>query len=187
MSKDSQDIKLTLLENGLDFICSAVEHLGLDSSNRSLKYAVLHFAAGVELILKERLRRQSWKLVFADPDRADDCAYRRGAFRSVSLEAALDRLESKCDVEFDQSERRRLTGIRDKRNRIQHFNLVDSSSAIIATAHMDDEVGVGPLPKCEMPILINVETSLVRSLVNQSEGIVDSPLDRYEPRIRIVR
>ena len=54
----SLHIEFTLLENGLDFIWSAVEHLGTDLSKRSLKYAVLNLAAGIELILKERLRRE---------------------------------------------------------------------------------------------------------------------------------
>jgi len=142
MTKASPDIEFTLLENGLDFIWSAVEHLGTDSSKRSLKYAVLDLAAGVELILKERLRRESWKLVFADPEKADEHAYKRGSFKSVGLESTIERLESACDVEFEESARRRLTAIRDKRNRIQHFNMIDSASAIIATTAKALEVVV---------------------------------------------
>lgn len=129
----SPRIEFTLLENGLDFISSAVEHLGAGSSKRSLKYAVLNLAAGVELILKERLRRESWELIFADPEKANEHDYKRGDFKSVGLESAIKRLESECDVEFEESARRSLRTIQDKRNRIQHFNMVDSASAIIAT------------------------------------------------------
>ncbi len=92
--KASLHIEFTLLENGLDFIWSAVEHLGTDSSKRSVKYAVLNLAAGIELILKERLRRESWKLVFADPEKADEHAYKRGAFESIRLKPPLPRQRS---------------------------------------------------------------------------------------------
>jgi hypothetical protein len=34
-----------LLENGLDFLVSAVEHLGGEPDQRELKYAVLHLAS----------------------------------------------------------------------------------------------------------------------------------------------
>ncbi len=132
MANTSPDIELTLLENGLDFICSAVEHLGEDATKRSLKYAVLNLASGIELIHKERLRQQSWELVFADPEKSDEGEYQRGNFKSVDPETALERLQSECGVQFEVSVLGRLRALRNKRNRIQHFNLVDSASAIIA-------------------------------------------------------
>lgn len=98
-----------------------------------MKYAVLNLAAGIELVLKERLRRENWKLLFADPEKVSERAYKRGAFKSVGLESAIERLASECDVSFEEARERRLKAIRDKRNRIQHFSMVDSASAIIAT------------------------------------------------------
>ena len=61
-------VSFSLLENGLDFVLSAVEHLGGNPSKRELKYAVLHLYSGAVLILKERLLREDWKLLFANPE-----------------------------------------------------------------------------------------------------------------------
>ena len=56
-------MNITLIENALDFILSAVEWAKGDD-DRSLKYAILNLSDGVELILKERLRRAHWSLLF---------------------------------------------------------------------------------------------------------------------------
>jgi hypothetical protein len=171
MTKGSPDIEFPLLENGLDFMWSAVEHLGTDSSKRSLKYAVLHLAAGIELIMKERLRRESWKLVFENPEKADERAYKRGAFKSVGLKDAIDRLESECDVQFKESARRRLFVFQYKRNRIQHFNMVDSASAITATTaealevivdFIGNELGNDKLTESEDKLLKHIRTKMGR-------------------------
>ena len=63
----SEALEYTLLENGLDFISSALKHLKNQPTKRELKYAVLHLSAGIELILKERLKREHWSLVFDKP------------------------------------------------------------------------------------------------------------------------
>jgi len=52
----------------LDFVWSGVEHLSFATSKRELKYALLHFVSGMELILTERLRREDWKLLSPKPD-----------------------------------------------------------------------------------------------------------------------
>ena len=66
---DDKTVNFTLLENGLDFIWSAVEHLGVASTKRDLKYATLHLVSGIELVLKERVRREDWSLLFPDPSK----------------------------------------------------------------------------------------------------------------------
>jgi len=43
-----EQIKFTLLENGMNFIASALEHLNQEASKQTLRYAVLHFASGIE-------------------------------------------------------------------------------------------------------------------------------------------
>ena len=62
-----EQIKFTLLENGMNFIASALEHLNQEASKQTLRYAVLHFASGIELIIKvravtelRRARRDVW-------------------------------------------------------------------------------------------------------------------------------
>jgi len=67
---DPQSITFTPLENGLDFILRALEYLADDPPKRDQKYAVLRLHSGVELILKEHLRREHWSLVFEKPEEA---------------------------------------------------------------------------------------------------------------------
>jgi hypothetical protein len=65
-------VEYALLENGLDFVLSALEHVGSKPDRRQLKYAVLHLYAGVALVLKERLRQEDWRLLFEKQEKADE-------------------------------------------------------------------------------------------------------------------
>jgi hypothetical protein len=47
-----------------------VSHLGGTPSAQDLKYAVLHLQAAREVLLKVRLIREHWTLVFKNPDKA---------------------------------------------------------------------------------------------------------------------
>ncbi len=72
-------VKYELFENGLDFILSGLEHLSTKPLNkRAYKFGVLHLAAGIELILKERLRREHWSLLFENVDKANAAALASG-------------------------------------------------------------------------------------------------------------
>jgi hypothetical protein len=69
------DFHYTLLENGLDFVPSSLEHLTAASATsapengsqkRHLKYALIHLGSGIELVFKERLRQEDWQLLFQE-------------------------------------------------------------------------------------------------------------------------
>lgn len=124
-------VSFTLLENGFDFVLSAVEHLSGVPSKRELKYAVLHLYSGAVLILKERLLRVDWKLLFANPDKADKKAFKEGAFRGPDLDQCLERLEEN-DIEVSEDNDRHLRLLADKRKRLEHFDFTESVEAIIA-------------------------------------------------------
>ena len=64
------------LENGFDYMESAIQHLQGSPSKRDLKYRVLHLVAAIEVSLKMRLSKEHWSLIFEDP-------------RSVSLDKYL--------------------------------------------------------------------------------------------------
>lgn len=136
MSQDrdhTPKVTFTLLENGLDFVLSAVEHLGGTPSKRQLKYAVLHLYSGALLVLKERLLREDWRLLFANPEKANERAFREGAFRGPDLDQCLERLDDN-DIEVSEDHERRLRLLADKRKRLEHFHFTDSAEAIIALA-----------------------------------------------------
>ena len=68
-------LKLTLMENGLDFIREGVEALYAEEETsapppRAHKYALLHVFSGALLVLKERLRREHESLIFKDVSRS---------------------------------------------------------------------------------------------------------------------
>jgi hypothetical protein len=130
----SGQVRFSVLENGLDFLFSAVSHLAGSPSERDLKYALLHLAAGIELILKDRLRREHWTLVFNDVNKADRKAYADCDFASVDLSSCLRRLESVCGVSIDEAHRQAILNLKAKRNRFEHFASVDSIEAIKALA-----------------------------------------------------
>lgn len=132
MSKqvESRDLSFVLLENGLDFIASGLRYIARGETKSDLKYGVLHLASGIELVLKERLRQEDWRLVFVQPDKADERLYRAGNFRSVNQEECLNRLKEHCGIDLTDSQRETLRAFRLRRNRLEHFAIVDSQRAI---------------------------------------------------------
>lgn len=131
-----ENVRFTLLDNGLDFVLSALEHIAGEPSSRDLKYAVLHLSSGIELILKERLVREHWTLVFDRVENAEKSKFRNGDFNSVAFEQCVQRLMNICGVQMDEQIRRDLKSIRNRRNRIEHFEFNDSVAAMKASCSL---------------------------------------------------
>jgi hypothetical protein len=129
-----EDLQSELLENGLDFIASGLNHIVRATTKADLKYGVLHLASGIELVLKERLRQEDWTLVFEDIDDADEERYKAGNFRSVDHKECLKRLEEECGIEISRENKGKLSAFRARRNRLEHFAIVDTKSAIESLA-----------------------------------------------------
>ena len=100
--KTPRVLEYSLLENDLDFIVSGVREVSGARDQRKLKYGVLHLGAGIELVLKDRLRRFDWKLLFRNPKRIDSKKYLSGDFVSVGLEECIDRLKRHNVAHFSQ-------------------------------------------------------------------------------------
>jgi hypothetical protein len=129
-----EDLQMSLLENGLDFIQSALQNFRVSPDNYELKYGVLHLSSGIELILKERLRHEHWSLVFENVNEASPTVYHSGNFNSVSFETCIKRLTGVCGADLPDAVVQKLRNFRKKRNRFEHFNVVDSVHAIKASA-----------------------------------------------------
>lgn len=127
-----RELRMELLENGLDELASAVEHLALPPTPRNLKRAITDLASGIELILKERLRREDWRELFDDVAVANEGDLRRGEFVSPRTTEVLRRLE-KAGVHLPKRHRGRLASLRARRNRIEHFALIDTEVAVRAS------------------------------------------------------
>lgn len=122
-------MQITLIENGFDFIMSALEHARLGETG-NLKYTVLHLSNGVELILKEKLRTEHWSLLFADINKANEDAFKTGDFKSVDFDDCITRLEKISKVNLE-SHVEVLRKIRRVRNRLQHFEYKGSRDEVI--------------------------------------------------------
>ena len=114
---DSQN----LLDNALDFLLSAAEAVRRDEGTRSLKEAVLHLGNGVELLVKARLAREHWSLIFSSIDQANYDKLADGEFTSVDFPKAVARLEQIVRVPIDKSIIFHVDNLRKLRNRLAHF------------------------------------------------------------------
>jgi hypothetical protein len=90
-------LEFDLIQNALDYLRSAADY-SIKGDTRSLKYAVLHLDAAIELVLKARLAREHWSLIFENSDKASLQAMSSGDFVSVDIKSALNRLEGIAGV-----------------------------------------------------------------------------------------
>ncbi|MFB7649424.1 hypothetical protein ACFC0S_15795 [Streptomyces sp. NPDC056084] len=124
--------------NGVDYLVSVVELLQREegpASARDLKYAVLHLAAGTEVLLKARLFMEHWSLVFTDPGAATRAALEDGSLSSCSPDQTRKRLKNIVGISFAGHEEQALKDIAAKRNSLQHWGLVgDQASAASVTS-----------------------------------------------------
>jgi hypothetical protein len=125
-----KDLRLTLLENGLDFIASGLRHLRDDQNPKTVKYAVLRIAAGIELVFKARLEMEDPAQLFDAPAKFDQNKYQRGDFFSCRWQDCLSRLESSAGIELEPMERREVETLISRRNKLQHFRLDEPIEAL---------------------------------------------------------
>ena len=120
-NNQSEQLQLSLLENALDFLLSAAEAVRRDEGPRSLKDAVLHLANGIELLVKARLAREHWSLIFSDINKASFDELAKSDFGSVDFPKARKRLEQIVGVPIDKSVGTHVDNLRKLRNKLTHF------------------------------------------------------------------
>lgn len=112
-------IEFDLLENATDSITQAIELLAWKDEPdeaRRLKQAVLAIAHGVELLLKERLRRVHPVLIWENVDKFPSLSA-----RTVTVDTALHRLSRIGGLKFPDKDSALITSLRDTRNAIEHY------------------------------------------------------------------
>jgi hypothetical protein len=124
-------MKITLVENALDFVLTALQY-AQEEDVLSLKYAILHLSDGVELILKERLKREHWSLLFADMKKANKAAFSNGDFKSVDFDDCMERLENVVQIEIQPHQRKLLNKLRSVRNKLQHFEYSGTRDEVVS-------------------------------------------------------
>lgn len=125
-------LKLSLLDNALDFIYDAVIRLSNPTQSPSdIKYSILHLSSGIELLLKQCLLDEHWTLIFAKIDEADKIALQAGDFKSVDFKEAINRLERVCSIKLEK-DRGLLEALRKIRNRIEHYQITISKDEAVS-------------------------------------------------------
>ena len=103
----------------MDSITQAIELLSWkDESDeaRRLKQAVMAIAHGVELLLKERLRRVHPVLIWENVDKFPSLSA-----RTVTVDIALSRLSRIGRLEFQEGDADLIKSLRDTRNAIENY------------------------------------------------------------------
>jgi hypothetical protein len=112
-------IQFDLLSNARDSLRRAVELMAwddLNSDHAKLKHAITNAAHAIELLLKERLRREHPAFIWQNVDK-----YRSLQAQTVTAETAVSRLTTICNLTFTDSDKATLLAIRTTRNAIEHY------------------------------------------------------------------
>lgn len=106
----------SLFRNALDFLNRA-----LDELEGHPKYALIDFAAAVELVFKARLVLIGSMWVAEEPTEATANRFAQGKLRTVGMELAKRRIESLTDESIDSASFKVFQAIARHRNRVVHF------------------------------------------------------------------
>lgn len=127
------DVYREILENGLDFVLHSLRppvDLNQEAEEEILpKYLVLNLAAATELVLKARLCKEHWSLIFQNPDKASGDRLHSGEFCSAAFDTCVVRLERICGVTFPIADREVLRELRARRNCYQHLRILPEPRA----------------------------------------------------------
>jgi hypothetical protein len=180
-------LDFTLLENGLDFLLHAVEHLSWEPTGRDLKQGVVNLAGGVELILKERLRQHDWRLLFADTAKANAQDLANGNFKSAGPDATIERLHDEAGVLLDPATVTALKLLRRQRNQINHFAITAPANAVLALAAAAlaftlDFIG-DELDGDELEGRAAIDLELLRQATVEFNTFVDERWREIKPRV----
>lgn len=120
MTTQEAKIEFDLIANATDSISRAIELLAWTQEEpneaRRLKQAVLAIAHGVELLLKERLRRVHPVLIWENVDK-----YPSLSARTVTADIAIRRLENIDGLKFSEPDVELIRSLRDTRNAVEHY------------------------------------------------------------------
>ncbi|MEU1800121.1 hypothetical protein [Streptomyces sp. NPDC019937] len=162
-----------------------MEHLNADTGPRELKYAVLHLQAAAEVLLKSRLLREHWSLVFSDPARATSEKFSASDFNSCGTDAAVERLKNICGLDFSKKDVAALKDLGKDRNALQHYGLTHSAEAVESRAGAVLDFLLRFLDAELLPLLdaqerdsIKEDMSRVRSGLNTIEAFVVERMNR---------
>lgn len=118
---------MDILENSLDFIVKSFEE---KNNPKLLKYALLNFTSGMELLFKSILLNEHWSLTLENVDRIkQEQSYTNRDFMSVNWDNSIQRLKVFCKIDFNGVEED-LKTLKQLRNKIQHYDCDFKSESV---------------------------------------------------------
>lgn len=189
LKQEKRLVEFDLLENGLDFILSAINYLS-GEGRTELKYGILHLSAGVDLILKYRLSKEHWTLLFSKIDAASKEKLESGDFTSVDSSGCIDRLKKICGINFETEDLNQLKHLRERRNRLEHFGITESIAALKSTTlkvlnfildFINEHIEYSKINTTERSLLNSIREQLpdLEEFVEKRIELLEGELDKY--------
>ena len=127
----AKTFRFNLLDNAMDSLRQGIRFALKDEPNQSeLKLSVLLAAQSVELLLKERLRREHWSLIFRNVEQAGNLNA-----NTVTIDEAIKRLEKIAKVTLEDGEKESINHLSNVRNAIQHFEIEITFEEVIGKVY----------------------------------------------------
>ncbi|MCX5173771.1 hypothetical protein OG616_37940 [Streptomyces antibioticus] len=187
---DPHQLDFPPVGNGVDYLLSVVEHLTEPVEHRDRKYAVLHLQAAAEVLLKARLKREHWSLVFDDPGQATREKLNTADFKSCTFIEAAQRLRNIAGVDITQQEEAALKKLSRDRNALQHYGLTHQALAVETRAvrvldflvHFLDDV---LLPGLQLEEIATIASDLerIREGLSGIHTYVTQRMQRLQPEL----
>jgi hypothetical protein len=193
-----RNIHFTVLENGLDYIADSAKKIvdlrlsdpSDDVLKRELKYAVLHLAAGIELIHKQVLYRKHWLYVFDDMNNAIKTKITKGDFKSCNPITAIKRLKQFLSIELSGNERRKHSRLRNFRNRLQHFDFYADATKLelciydnihVVLSFISDNFSLDEFTDSEKQLYEDIKTSLneLSDFATEAREMIEKLIDDH--------
>lgn len=105
-----------LVKSGIDFLTRAASELESDS-----KYSVIHFATGLEILLKARVFAEHWSLVAKSPHSCTWSGLVSGDENTIGAETLYETLQKKTDTVLSDTQQDAFEEVREHRNRVVHW------------------------------------------------------------------
>ncbi|MFD5756186.1 hypothetical protein [Streptomyces mirabilis] len=180
-SPEPEALDFPPVRNGVDYLVSVVELLGEDEVSgppapRAIKYAVLHLQAAAEVLLKARLLREHWSLVFKDPGQASEQRFREGDFESCGIDDTVRRLRHITGLAITDQEHKALKDLARDRNALQHYGLTHPARAV--------ETRAGNVLDFLVRFLDEV---LLPALTSDEKDTVGADMDRIREELSYIR
>jgi hypothetical protein len=115
--------KLSLLENAYDYLNSSLEYVvraKRTSSQKAWKFAIINLAHCIELMLKERLRREHELLIYANLDKYRPITRET---QTVSWTVLIERIKLVLGDDFGRIDAGRLNLAQRLRNQMLHYDV----------------------------------------------------------------